>query len=508
MSTAKVDSLSDGRVEITINDDSSLVNVYASAGGVPEAPTDGLTYGRNDGAWVEVQTTVAWDDVQDKPEGLVIDLDYTHTDNNYTDADVLRLANTSGTNTGDQDLSGLVPYTGANQDVDLGTHSVAGSGVKLNTTNPLVVSNPGEIGWNATDGTVNIKLLNNTTLQAGQELHIYGKASGAISNRDVVQFAGVQGNHILIKKAVQSEINVNPFLIVGVATDNISNGSFGYVTYFGKVNDVFTTGWSLADLLYFDSAGSTAGAMVNAAPAAPNRKILLAAVIKLATGASENGIIMVRPTFGVKMSDLDDFDGTDTTILDTDVIAKKNGSVWKTVTWANVKTVIGGTFESLSNKKTTLADNSDTYYPSQKAVKTAVDAKQDTLSIATDTTPVGTDMVLSLRGTSWLKTTFTNVITYLSGTFSKLSGGNTFTGVQSMVEGIKAATIYPAADSTTALRMTKADGATNVVVVDTTNKRVGIGNTPSYNLDVTGTVNASGAFSSSANSYLGGIYVV
>ena len=29
--------------------------------------------------------------------------------------------------------------------------------------------------------------------------------------------------------------------------------------------------------------------------------------------------------------------------------------------------------EDVSNKKTTLADNSDTFYPSQKAVKTAVD---------------------------------------------------------------------------------------------------------------------------------------
>lgn len=39
--------------------------------------------------------------------------------------------------------------------------------------------------------------------------------------------------------------------------------------------------------------------------------------------------------------------------------------------------------EAVSNKKTTLADNSDTYYPTQKAVKTAVDAKQDTMSKAT-----------------------------------------------------------------------------------------------------------------------------
>jgi len=46
----------------------------------------------------------------------------------------------------------------------------------------------------------------------------------------------------------------------------------------------------------------------------------------------------------------------------------------------NVITALGFTPENVANKKTTLSDNSDTFYPSQKAVKTAVDAKQDTLT--------------------------------------------------------------------------------------------------------------------------------
>ncbi|MDD3915388.1 MAG: hypothetical protein PHF76_12170 [Bacteroidales bacterium] len=41
---------------------------------------------------------------------------------------------------------------------------------------------------------------------------------------------------------------------------------------------------------------------------------------------------------------------------------------------------LGYTAENAANKKTSLTDNSDTYYPSQKAVKTAVDAKQDALT--------------------------------------------------------------------------------------------------------------------------------
>lgn len=46
---------------------------------------------------------------------------------------------------------------------------------------------------------------------------------------------------------------------------------------------------------------------------------------------------------------------------------------------------LGFTPENSANKKTTLADNSDTYYPTQKAVKTAVDAKADGSSVVHNT---------------------------------------------------------------------------------------------------------------------------
>lgn len=51
-----------------------------------------------------------------------------------TDAQLTVIGNTSGTNTGDQDLSGLVPYTGATGDVTLGTHKLTGSAVQANSS--------------------------------------------------------------------------------------------------------------------------------------------------------------------------------------------------------------------------------------------------------------------------------------------------------------------------------------------------------------------------------------
>ena len=45
---------------------------------------------------------------------------------------------------------------------------------------------------------------------------------------------------------------------------------------------------------------------------------------------------------------------------------------------------LGYTPENVANKKITLSENSDTYYPSQKAVKSAVDAKQDALGFTAE----------------------------------------------------------------------------------------------------------------------------
>ena len=249
----------------------------------------------------------------------------------------------TGTTLNDIDWDNASNWTECGGSID-GTF-ISPTGVNINTVTPYIVTSAGDIGWNAVDGTFDMKLLSGVTLQAGQELYFYGKATEAISNGDCVQFAGVQGDHITLKKAVQSEIAVNPMLIIGVATQNISNNAFGYVTGFGKVNGVYTTGFSLGSLLYYDSASTVAGKVTSVVPVAPYRKVLLATVIKLQTGSDENGIILVRPTFGLKLTDLDDVDGNDTNIADTAIIIKGDTTgIFKRVTWANVKTLLSNLF--------------------------------------------------------------------------------------------------------------------------------------------------------------------
>ena len=150
-------------------------------------------------------------------------------------------------------------------------------------------SNVGRLKWDLTDNTLAVDLLNGVTLQVGQEEHIYAKAVGSIPNGSPVQFAGVQGNHLLVKVAVASEINANPEYFVGIATQTFANNDFGYITTFGKVNDLNTSSYTLGQVLYFNSVS---GGLTATKPAYPNARIIVAAVVKV---HATQGILMVRP---------------------------------------------------------------------------------------------------------------------------------------------------------------------------------------------------------------------
>jgi len=124
----------------------------------------------------------------------------------------------------------------------------------------------------------------------------------------------------------------------------------------------------------------------------------------------------------------------------------------------------------------TLPDTSDTIV--------ALGATQ-TLTNKTLTTPTIADFTNATHNHS---STATGGV--ISG--SGLSATGSTTGATSQAQaftlGVIAGIIGPSANSTTALKLTKADLSTAVVTVDTTNARVGINVTPTVALDVNGDV--------------------
>lgn len=199
-------------------------------------------------------------------------------------------------------LNAKVPYTGATANVDLGENALLAEYLSIDTATTHV-TDVGEIVWNAIDGTFDMGLLNGVVLQAGQELHFYGKATGVISNGQAVMFAGVEGDHLLMSLADAATINANPQYFIGIATQDFANNDFGYVTVLGKVRNLDTTAYSLGAVLYYDSTNAIDGKLTTTMPIAPNAKIEVAAVVRV---HATQGSLMVRPHIMPKLNQIQD----------------------------------------------------------------------------------------------------------------------------------------------------------------------------------------------------------
>lgn len=160
---------------------------------------------------------------------------------------------------------------------------------------------PGTLCWDQDDQTLNLTHPGDVTQQIGQELYAYvrNNTGNEITNGTLVGFAGAEQNGT-------ARLEVAPYLgdgslsslyVLGVATQNLEDGSDGRVTVWGKVRDINTTGndvqetWMVGDILY--ASPSNVGKFTKIKPTAPNAVIPVAAVLSV---DSLNGEIFVRPT--------------------------------------------------------------------------------------------------------------------------------------------------------------------------------------------------------------------
>jgi hypothetical protein len=222
------------------------------------------------------------------------------------------LGTTNGDITDYNPLGGVghfVPYTGAVSDVNLGNHSITLDSVIFNDL-PLTSVLPRQLKWNQEDGTLDLGLNNGGVVQQiGLETYYRVKNQTGVTIPDgtVVMSVGTLGasGRILIAPAI-GDGSVRAKFMLGVTTESIPNGQDGFVTWFGNVRGINTTGssvgetWVEGDTLWLNP--SVAGGFTKVEPSAPNLKIPVAIVIHAAT----NGNIFVRPNLGSNLSDLHD----------------------------------------------------------------------------------------------------------------------------------------------------------------------------------------------------------
>jgi hypothetical protein len=186
--------------------------------------------------------------------------------------------------------------------------------ISFNTAAGINVA-AGQMAWNSSDGTLDIGLsYADVVLQVGQETHyvVRNDTGNIIENGTAVYCSGVTAGSGRIEASPMTG-STDPIKFLGLATQDISNGVNGVITYFGYVRGLDTRGtantaisvgdetWAVGDQLYVHP--TAAGKLTNVEPAAPNVKICVASIM---TRNQTSGVLFVRPTTNLNMTDLSD----------------------------------------------------------------------------------------------------------------------------------------------------------------------------------------------------------
>ena len=192
--------------------------------------------------------------------------------------------------------------------------------VAFGTAGAQTTAATGQMFWDTTEQTVSLGMNNGVTQQIGLEQYILVKASAAITNGQAVMFTGANGDNVLAAPADTTSVGFRPEYIIGVATQDIANNAFGYITVTGLVHGLNTNAYNVGDILWVSN--TTPGALTATRPSDPNFQIEIAAVTKKSGG---DGHIQVRVT---AFNNLDSLTDVTITSAATGQALVYSGNVW------------------------------------------------------------------------------------------------------------------------------------------------------------------------------------
>jgi hypothetical protein len=172
----------------------------------------------------------------------------------------------------------------------------------------------GELAWLASTESLALRLKNGENLDIGEETiyHVENNTGSTIAKGAAVSYAGTTGASGKLRVKPWNGSTDLPEAFMGLAMGAIATGETGYVTAFGAIRGVNTSGFSDGVILYANptSTGLTA--------TKPTGTHVVAAVC---ISAANNGTLLVRPTIGGYVETTDaTSDATPNTIV------KRNGS--------------------------------------------------------------------------------------------------------------------------------------------------------------------------------------
>ena len=148
----------------------------------------------------------------------------------------------------------------------------------------------GSMYWDAVDKCLVVKNdVSDASLQVGQEnwIRVFNNSGALIPNGSVVYVSGSQGGsgegRLTIDLALADTATTSR--VIGAATHDIANNSYGYVTQFGLVRDVDTSGATAGDSAWLSA--TVPGGWTIVEPESPNISVFLGYV---AVADAVNGV--------------------------------------------------------------------------------------------------------------------------------------------------------------------------------------------------------------------------
>jgi len=177
-----------------------------------------------------------------------------------------------------------------------------------NNLSPIPTNLEGRVFWDEDNGSLSLGMHGSqVSQQIGLEQYYYirNQSGATIENGKVVRSAGTLGNSgRILGEYMIADGTIPYYFTLGVATEDILNGEDGYVTEFGLVRGINTTGslygetWVDGTILYVSP--TIPGGLTSVEPMEPNLKIQIAIVVN----ATNNGSLFVRPSLGYNLGDL------------------------------------------------------------------------------------------------------------------------------------------------------------------------------------------------------------
>ncbi len=159
---------------------------------------------------------------------------------------------------------------------------------------------PGRLGWNATERTLDLGMDGNVTQQIGQELYVLVKSSDNTQRLEgrAVYVTGSDGVNKLVAYA-QANNETSSSKTLAVMTETISGGTKGFATTFGLVRGLDTNALTEGAAVWLSP--SVPGGLTSTRPTPPNHAVFIGYCVRR---NQNNGVLFVNIQNGYELNEL------------------------------------------------------------------------------------------------------------------------------------------------------------------------------------------------------------